>query len=580
MLLEAVRAGDSSVRRSGRRPGVGVALACALAVALVAVACGQGAARSGPGGSGGMPDGDAGTGGSTDASSEDASSWDGSKQDGSNQDASSEDAPSDGSDDATSDAVADGPVDAPVDAPATDGGFPAAPTDMRDRIGIYAWGFDATSWPGSPDRLSWAAAKVAAAGSRTIRVYLGPQDIYQILPASDGGAFELAAAAASPAYHALFSNPAFDTILLTTYSASDNQSDWVNGYTAAQVAAERQEIAKLGAYLLETFPGKTFILLNWEGDNAIAPVAANPAAWDGYTAWINARAAGVVDARAVAAGASARLFSGVEFNLLRNLANNAPCDTSANKCVVSVVMPHVAVDYFSYSSWDSLLPNQTPASTATQLTADLTTALGWAAMGDASVTPARFIVGEFGAPREQPDLGECAATARIAAVVAAVPAWGASYGVFWQIIDNVPPAAPNVFVTGFGLYKTSGAPSLALQLFKTLYATQIPTLPSSPSCPTVNASGVVNAASPAMTAIDPTTALSMYGNGFTAAGNVVHVRETGQSWDVRAGSPAWFEGPKQVNFTLPGVGASQNALVFETDGDGVDSNGQVIQVGP
>jgi hypothetical protein len=481
------------------------------------------------------------------------------------------------------DAAADAPAVAPVDA-ATDGSavpvVPPPPSDVRDRLGVYAWGFDTTSWPGTPDQLNWAAGRVAALGARTIRVYLGPQDVYHVLPDRDGGAFSLADAAASPAYHTLFASPSFDTILLTTYTASDDQSDWADGYTAEEVAAERQEIAQLGGYLLQTYPGKTFILLNWEGDNALASVAGNQAAWDGFIAWTNARAAGVEDARALAAGAAAHLYSGVEFNLLRSLATQAPCDTSVNKCVVSAVLPSVSVDYYSYSSWDSLLPDQTPAAVATELQTDLTTALGWAQRHDPSVTPARFIVGEFGAPREQADLGECAATARIAAVLEAIPAWGASYGVFWQIIDNVPSAQPNTFMTGFGLYKASGSPSLAAQLFQTLYQTQSPTPPIAPSCPLINQGGVVNHDYPSETAIASTTVLSVYGAGFTASGNVVHVRETGQAWDITAGSPVWFESPPQINFTLPGVGPGQEALVFATDGDGVDSNGQIISIEP
>jgi len=116
---------------------------------------------------------------------------------------------------------------------------PAPPTDMRDRVGIYAWGFDTTSWPGSPDRLTWAAAKVAELGGRTIRIYLGPADPYQVLAA--GSAFDLATAAASPAYSALFANPSFETILITTYSVADQQSVWKNGYDSVQAGAESDE---------------------------------------------------------------------------------------------------------------------------------------------------------------------------------------------------------------------------------------------------------------------------------------------------------------------------------------------------
>jgi len=116
---------------------------------------------------------------------------------------------------------------------------PLPPADVRDRIGIYAWGFDTTNWPGSPDRLTWAAAKVAELGGRTIRIYLGPADPYQVLAA--GSAFDLATAAASPAYSALFANPSFETILITTYSVADQQSVWKNGYDSVQAGAESDE---------------------------------------------------------------------------------------------------------------------------------------------------------------------------------------------------------------------------------------------------------------------------------------------------------------------------------------------------
>ena len=235
---------------------------------------------------------------------------------------------------------------------------PLPPADVRDRIGIYAWGFDTTNWPGSPDRLTWAAAKVAELGGRTIRIYLGPADPYKVL--GTGGAFDLATAAASPAYSALFANPSFDTILITTYSVADQQNSWSNGYGSDQAAAESDEIARLGAYLLTTFPGKTFIVLNWEGDNAVNAFASNPGVWDAYKAWINARAAGVVNARAMAPGSSSHIYSAVEFNAVRDFTTGLPCDTGATKCVLSMVVPNALVDYYSYSAWQSFLEGLTP----------------------------------------------------------------------------------------------------------------------------------------------------------------------------------------------------------------------------
>jgi hypothetical protein len=477
------------------------------------------------------------------------------------------------------DATRDAMRQAPIDSGAMDASTFIAPTDMRDRIGVYAWGFDTTAWPGTPDRLNWAAEKVAALGSRTLRVYLGPQDIYEVLPPGDAGSFNLKAAASSAAYATLFTSPSFDTYLLTTYSAGDNTNDWSDGFTAAEASAEQAEIASLGTYLLTTYPAKTFIILQWEGDNAIAQYASNGTSWDGFTAWIQARAAGVVLARSQAGATTAKLYSGVEYNLVRNLSSQAPCDTTANPCVVSMVLPKVAVDYYSYSSWQSLAANQTPAEVASTLQADLTTALGWAQKGAPEATAARFIVGELGAPREEADLGECAAMLRTAAVIPALTSWGASYGIFWQIIDNVPSGEPNDFVNGFGLYKANGASSLSAQLFQTLYQTQAATPPATPSCPTINQGGVVSSTDFMSTDIAATSTVSIFGKSFTDAGNVVHVREAAQQWDIDGGA-YFYESPGQINATLPGVGAGQNALVYVTDGVGVDSNGQIVPVLP
>jgi hypothetical protein len=55
-------------------------------------------------------------------------------------------------------------------------GIPAPRKEAAHRFGVYAWGFDDSAYAacdGCRDRLNWAADKVAATGSRTIRVYLG-----------------------------------------------------------------------------------------------------------------------------------------------------------------------------------------------------------------------------------------------------------------------------------------------------------------------------------------------------------------------------------------------------------------------
>src|SRR5262245_58497604 len=112
-------------------------------------------------------------------------------------------------------------------APPAPTGIPNPPRDRAHRFGVYAWGFDDSSYTaceGCPDRLGWAADKVASTGSRTIRVYLGARDDYRVNPpqnAEDEGYLVRLVAGAGypyypsePAYSRLFSDPRLDPYLL------------------------------------------------------------------------------------------------------------------------------------------------------------------------------------------------------------------------------------------------------------------------------------------------------------------------------------------------------------------------------
>src|SRR5262249_30239794 len=80
-------------------------------------------------------------------------------------------------------------------------------------------------------------------------------------------------------------------------------------------------IKRLGEYLLSNpaFAGKTFIIPNWEGDNALDALSNRRSVWDYYTQWIRARAEGVRLARRNYPSSAARLFSGLEFNAIKSL---------------------------------------------------------------------------------------------------------------------------------------------------------------------------------------------------------------------------------------------------------------------
>ncbi len=319
---------------------------------------------------------------------------------------------------------------------------PPPPADRADRFGVYHWGADYSAWPGSPDRLSWGADRVAALGSRTLRVFLGGSEFYDVNPEpnarNDGFLRRIAAA---PAYRRLFRDPRFRTYLLTVYPSAAF-AVWRDGLDPAEAASEREQVARLGAALLAdpAHAGKSFIVLNWEGDHATAALAADDPLWNDFTAWIEARAAGVRDARARVPGSAARLYSGLEFNFVEerseSAGRNVRCGEAGTRCVIDAVAPRVKVDYYSYSAWQSLnVKLAAPrASLRERLGADLAFALRAVRARRPQVTAANFILGEVGFARSL--YGECAAARYLDEALAAAEAAGVSYAVVWQALDN------------------------------------------------------------------------------------------------------------------------------------------------
>ncbi len=486
------------------------------------------------------------------------------------------------------------PADAAPDTRVSDGSTPDGPTDASVEagvvcpaggvacgttccpgsldLGIYNWNVDTTSWSASPgvDILNWGAAKVSAVQSSSIRVYLGVNDIYQL---NGGAAFATPLAAAqSPAYAKLFSNPALSTFFLTTYTASDQNSDWFTGYSAAQAQAETAAIEAVAAYLVQTYPTKTFALLNWEGDNAIASVVGSSAAWDGMLAWIQSRIAGVRQAQAANPLLASHLAVGLEFNYTTYPVGGAtvPCGTGpTSSCVVSKIAPNVAADFYSYSSWQSLAGPEPQL--GTQLQGDLATALALIRGGQPATTPGQLVVGELGSARDT--WGECPAAQRVADALGAIKAFGSSYAFFWQAGDN--PASTGPYV-GFGLSKYDGSSAMAATVIQSFLMSGTPTVPSA-GCNTINAGGVVNGVD-YTTHIPQGSVVAIFGASFAGTADVVHLWANGMRYTIAAGSPNWYDSTAQINATLPAGVVSSEALVYVTSGSGVDSNGQLIAI--
>ena len=481
--------------------------------------------------------------------------------------------------------------------PVPSGAIPAVPSSRADRLGVYNWNIDDRAFTnGSTDRLNWGADRVAAAGSRTLRIYLGPRDVYHLR----SSATNLAELAASIAYDRLFRDPRFSTYLLTTYSYSSLNNTWSDGFVEAEYRKERDEIQALGEYLLAKteFSGKTFIILNWEGDNELEGLTDKQSAWDSYRAVVEARAEGVRRARA-ASSQNTKVFSALEFNLVRSRITNQPCGTPVddpvnrdpliNRCVIDYVAPSASVDYFSYSAWQSLgtiLANPT-ADLAAEIKADVRAALTLVRTGRPEVTEANFIIGEFGFERAA--FGECRAAELVGEFVRALEGGfglGVSHAIFWQIVDSA--TLFSVVDNRYGLLRTDerGDPpslvwTLAGHAFRKSIAGELPDVTL--GCPGIKRPppdwGVVDAETGLpVFHLEPDSILSIRSDApFSPSGNTVRFAQSGLKTTMTVANGAILdESDSTITARLPSARRPGIARVLVSNSDSVDSNGQVI----
>ncbi|MFN0109019.1 MAG: hypothetical protein ACKVZH_09240 [Blastocatellia bacterium] len=478
---------------------------------------------------------------------------------------------------------------------------PPPPTSRADRFGVYHWNINDAAMPAAGNQLNWGADLVADLGTRTIRIALATRDDYKL---GLSGNLDLVQLAQHPAYDQALKDARFRTVMLTTYSRGAMASNWSDGFTQAEYDAERDEIRRLGEYLMNTpaFSGKTFILLNWEGDNAMALWPNKRTIWDAYTNWIRSRVEGVKLARQKFPSSSAKLFSGLEFNQIHNWQTGELCgspvsdpvrtDPLRNRCLIDYVAPQVEVDYYSYSSWESLIQKETvPNDNLKQrYKADLTFALSLIKARRPEITEHNFILGEYGFERAR--YGDCNAANHTSEMFDALEGEGAfqaSYAVFWQVVDNAP--FYGIGVELFGLYKTrNGQVSLSPigENFRRRLAGQAAT--NYTGCPQIRASpepGILNGQGMPSFQINPDTVISIYAQGccanittpFSASGNTVHFDQAARHFELpRDNAQDFYESPTQINFSMPAPRRSGWTRVYVTDARGFVSNSQAIPI--
>ena len=338
--------------------------------------------------------------------------------------------------------------------------FPSPSQTIPDLVGITHVGgtyrFAGPRTPfGSVPFLIEGAQQILNTGARRAFFYLTPQyktSDYTFDNFGPGPISALRDLAQSPPFQTLLAQ-ALDEIVFTAYTFSNwawIQDRAQGGHSVPfSPQAESAELADLVTYLAQTYPGKQFILKNWEGDwqlqesfdvNAVP----TPAQIAEFVTWMQARQAGVVQGRARAGGA-ASVRHAIEFNLLSHSVRDQPG-------MLHDVIPQVPSDLVSYSAWET--SNQFDTRRMQDAIAFI--------QGAPGVPGRTVLIGEFGVEHNPPDPN---AYVHARSLLQAFQNMSV-HAFFWEIFDNGVPVGligPNFehFDAWFALRQALGARNAA-----------------------------------------------------------------------------------------------------------------------
>ena len=324
--------------------------------------------------------------------------------------------------------------------------------ELRDIIGITH--VSGKYYLTDKDYLNEGADRILALGSRVIKVWFdNPPRSYPFnseWPKMD----TLVEMAQSPYFQQLFNKP-FKTYIMMCFSVGRGGGYWKNGITEKQKQDERRQFYELAKHLLTTYKntGKTFVLQHWEGDWLIRgnfDAKSDPTAISSMIEWLNARQAGVNQAKREVGQNGVRLYHAAEVNrVVVSMKQGKPN-------MVNSVLPHTNLDLVSYSAWDAATEHFNDPNV-------LRDALDFIAKNtpDSSDFGNKNVyMGEYGMP-ENNYSAEQIQKAIPNAVQTALD-WGCPYIVYWQLYCNelkkgTPPVKSNDDVRGFWLIRPDGS---------------------------------------------------------------------------------------------------------------------------
>lgn len=278
------------------------------------------------------------------------------------------------------------------------------------------------------DYLNEGADRLLELGTRVIKVFFLPRNVQSVYPFNSDwspATEDVVELARRPYFQELFAKP-FSTFILVITPVTGS-SQFLDGLTREEAAAESDQMYRLAKYLLATYAntGKTFILQNWEGDHLLyqglaAGAAPGEVRIQGMIDWWNARQDGVRQARQEVGEHGASVLHAAEVNFVED--SRLGKVTATNN-----VLPFTKCDLYSYSSWDlDFTPQQ------------LTRALDYLeskAPDNRRFGRLNIYLGEFGVAKDHGAF-EGNRFERIRQIMEAALGWGVRYAVYWQVFCN------------------------------------------------------------------------------------------------------------------------------------------------
>jgi len=336
--------------------------------------------------------------------------------------------------------------------------------ELRDIIGVTH--VDGKYCLTDEDFLNEGADQILALGSRVIKVWFhNPHQKYPFntkWPEMNS----LVEMAKSPYFRELFDKP-MTTYVLMCFSMGRGEAYWRKGVTEEQKLDEQRQFYKLTKHLLTAYKGtrKTFILQHWEGDwlirgNYDGNVDPTPEAISGMIEWLNARQAGVNQAREEVGPDGVWVYHAAEVNRVVDSMKQG------NPNVVNTVLAHTKLDLVSYSAWDATTAYPEDSQVFRK-------ALDFIAanMPDSPDFGNRNVyVGEFGMPENKFPAEQIQKV--IPNVVTTALDWGCPYIIYWQLYCNeledrreLPPVHSNNAVRGFWLIRPDSSRAWTWEYF-------------------------------------------------------------------------------------------------------------------